>query len=44
VHQKIDKKRRDYGEDENWRSNFEIGGGFGWGMKFFILGPAKNDG
>jgi hypothetical protein len=43
VDQKI-KSRRENDGDKNWQSNLEIGGGFGWGMKFLALGPAKADG
>jgi hypothetical protein len=41
VHEKVESRRRDYGTDENWRSSLEIGGGFGWGMKFSSFGASK---
>jgi hypothetical protein len=44
VHQNIESRRRDNGPDKNWRSNLEIGGGFGWGMKFSRFWASKNDG
>jgi hypothetical protein len=44
VDQNIKSRRRENGGDKNWRFDLEIGGGFGWGMKFLALGPAKTDG
>jgi hypothetical protein len=34
-------KSDDYGADGKWRSNFEMGGGFGWGMKLSGFGARK---
>jgi hypothetical protein len=31
----------DYGADENWWSNLEMGGGFGWGMRLSGFGASK---
>ena len=32
----------DYGADRKWRSNLEMGGGFGWGIKLSGFGATKN--
>jgi hypothetical protein len=31
----------DYGADGKWRLNFEMGGGFGWGIKLSGFGASK---
>jgi hypothetical protein len=41
VHQTIDSRRRHYSSDGNWRSNLEIGGGFGWEAKYSSFGASK---
>jgi hypothetical protein len=41
VHQTINTRRRHYSPDENWQSNLEIDGGFGWGVKYSSFGASK---